>query len=82
MDDLHLSDFREMRLKSERDFDRHRIFCSNGHRLGCLFVEINTFEARALTGSSNTLKEQDNISPDHSSYSFPMKFGQNFKKLY
>ena len=36
----------------------------------------------AQTGSSTTHKEQDNILPDHSSYSFPMKFGQNFQKLY
>ena len=30
----------------------------------------------------NTLKEHDNISPDHSLYSFPIKLGQNFQKLY
>ena len=35
----------------------------------------------ALTGSSNTLKEHDNISPDHSLYSFPIKFGQTFKNF-
>ena len=35
-----------------------------------------------LTGRLNTLKEHDNISPDHFSYSFPIKFGQNFEKLY
>ena len=34
----------------------------------------------ALPGSSITVMEQDNISPDHSSYCFPMKFGQNFQK--
>ena len=36
----------------------------------------------ALTGSSNTLREHENISSDNSSYSFPMKFGQNFQRLY
>ena len=35
----------------------------------------------ALTGSSNALKEHDNISPDHSLYSFPIKFGQTFKNF-
>ena len=34
MDDLHLSD--------------HCIFCSDGHRLRCLFAEINSFQARGL----------------------------------
>ena len=35
----------------------------------------------ALTGSSNALKEHENISPDHSLYSFPIKFGQTFKNF-
>ena len=34
----------------------------------------------APTRSSNTVREHDNISPDHSLYSFSIKFGQNFKK--
>ena len=36
----------------------------------------------ALTGNSALLREHDNISPDYSLYSFPIKLGQNFQKLY
>ena len=98
MDALHLSDFREMRLKSKGDFDiaysavmgigldaylqKLRVSsqgfdCANFKAEKSLISRLRNFIA--LTGSSNTLKEQDNISPDHS-YSFPMKFGQNFQK--
>ena len=35
----------------------------------------------ALTGSSNALKEHDNISPDGSLYYFPMKLDKTFKNL-
>ena len=46
MDDLHLLDLREMR-HVKRGL-RHCIFCSNGRWLGCLFAEINSFQARGL----------------------------------
>ena len=35
----------------------------------------------ALTGSSNALKEHDNISPDHSLHYFPMKLDKTFKNF-
>ena len=87
-DDFHLSDFREMRHLKRRLL--HCIFCSNGHQLGCLFEilwQTNHISDTlryfiALIRSSNTLREHDNVSPDHSSCSFPMKFGKNFQKLY
>ena len=44
MDDLHLLDLREMRHVKRG----HCIFCSNRCWLGCLFVEINSFQARGL----------------------------------
>ena len=85
-DDFHLSDFREMRHLKRRLL--HCIFCSNGHQLGCLFEilwQTNHISDTlryfiALIRSSNTLREHDNISPDHSSCSFPMKFGKKLSK--
>ena len=35
----------------------------------------------ALNGSSNALKEHDNISPDHSLHYFPMKLNKTFKNF-
>ena len=56
MDDLHLSDFREMRLKSKGDLH----IAHNGHWLGCLFEEIYSFLARGL--AVPILRQKNHIS--------------------
>ena len=77
MDNLHLSNFKEIRLKSKGDFDiaYYAVIDTN------LAVPIlwQTIINQIIHWS---LKEKDNISHNHSSYSFPMKFEQNFQKLY
>ena len=100
MDDLHLTDFREMRLQLKGDFDiAYYAIVSTG--LAAYMKKFLVFQLRlwlyqfygrqfvhqslkkfysSYTGNSDTLKEHDNISPDHSICSFPMKCGQNVQR--
>ena len=77
MDNLHLSDFKEIRLKSKGDFDiaYYAVKATN------LAVPI-LWQTIINQIIHQSLKEHDNISHDHFSHSFPMKFAQNFQKLY
>ena len=77
MDNLHLSDFKEIRLKSKGDFDiaYYAVMATN------LAVPI-LWQTTINQIIHQSLKEHDNISHDHFSHSFPMKFAQNFQKLY
>ena len=77
MDNLHLSDFKEIRLKSKGDFDiaYYAVMATN------LAVPI-LWQTIINQIIHQSLKEHDNISHDHFSHSFPMKFAQNFQKLY
>ena len=77
MDNLHLSDSKEIGLKSEGNFDvtYYAVIGTN------LAVPI-LWQTIINQITHQSLKEHDNISHDHSSHSFPMKFAQNFQKLY
>ena len=77
MDNLHLSDSKEMRLKSKGNFDvaYYSVIGTN------LAVPI-LWQTIINQITHQSLKEHDNISHDHFSHSFPMKFAQNFQKLY
>ena len=77
MDNLHLSDSKEIRLKSEGNFDvtYYAVIGTN------LAVPI-LWQTIINQIKHQSLKEHDNISHDHFSHSFPMKFAQNFQKLY
>ena len=75
MDDLHLSDFREMRLKSKVEIDI-AYSAVMGNDFDAYLGETYSFLARGLEG-----REHDNTSTDHSLYSFPIKFGQNFQNF-
>ena len=77
MDNLHLSDSKEIGLKSEGNFDvtYYAVIGTN------LAVPI-LWQTIINQITHQSLKEHDNISHDHFSHSFPMKFAQNFQKLY
>ena len=77
MDNLHLSDSKEIRLKSKGNFDvaYYSVIGTN------LAVPI-LWQTIINQITHQSLKEHDNISHDHFSHSFPMKFAQNFQKLY
>ena len=75
MDNLHLSDSKEIRLKSKGNFDITYYSVTN------LAVPI-LWQTIINQITHQSLKEHDNISHDHFSHSFPMKFAQNFQKLY
>ena len=77
MDNLHLSDSKEIRLKSKGNFDiaYYSVIGTN------LAVPI-LWQTIINQITDQSLKEHDNISHDHFSHSFPMKFAQNFQKLY
>ena len=77
MDNLHLSDSKEIRLKSKGNFDiaYYSVIGTN------LAVPI-LWQTIINQITHQSLKEHDNTSHDHFSHSFPMKFAQNFQKLY
>ena len=77
MDNLHLSDSKEIRLKSKGNFDiaYYSVIGTN------LAVPI-LWQTIINQITHQSLKEHDNISHDYFSHSFPMKFAQNFQKLY
>ena len=95
MDDLHLLDFIELRLKSKGDFNtaydvaRHtglaaylkRFIVFQPEDWPCQFCgrqiiyeSLKKFVS-SHPGFSDTPLQQENILPDHSSYSFPMTSG-------
>ena len=100
MDDLHQTDFREMRLQLKGDFDiayyaivgtglaaymkkflvlQPRLWLCQFYGREIVHQSLKKFYS-SYPGNSDTLKEHDNISPDLSSCSFPMKCGQNFQR--
>ena len=95
MDDLHLLDFVELRLKSKGDFNTaYDVAMHTGLaaylkkfivfqpedwpcQLYCRQIIYESLEkfVSSHPGFSDTPLQQDNILPDHSSYSFPMTSG-------
>ena len=95
MDDLHLLDFVELRLKSKGDFDTaYDVAMHTG--LAAYLKKFIVFQpgdwpcqfycrqiiyeslkkfVSSHPGFSDAPQQQDNILPDHSSYSFPMSSG-------
>ena len=95
MDDLHLLDFVELRLKSKGDFDTaydvamHTGLAAQSKKFivfqpgdwpcqfycrQIIYESLKTFVSSHPRFSDAPL-QQDNILPDHSSYSFPMTSG-------